>query len=72
MSTIWDSAPDGSRDKFIAPKDVNQMARALDDEKIQLVMTFLVRSDDPFPFSLLAISFVYDTKATEHDTEDRM
>ena len=36
MRAIWDSAPNGSRDKFIAPKDVNQMAQALDDEKIQL------------------------------------
>ena len=36
MSTVRDSAPDGSRDKFIAPKDVNRMARALDDEKIRL------------------------------------
>ena len=36
MSTVRDSAPDGSHDKFIAPKDVNRMARALDDEKIRL------------------------------------
>ena len=36
MSTVRDSAPDGSRDKFITPKDVNRMARVLDDEKIRL------------------------------------
>ena len=34
------------------------------------VMITLVRLDDLFPF--LTISFMYDTKATEHDTRDRM
>jgi hypothetical protein len=36
VRAVRDSAPDGSRDRFIAPKDVNRMARALDDEKIRL------------------------------------
>jgi len=36
VRAIQDSAPDGSRDKFIALKDVNRMAQALDRETIRL------------------------------------
>jgi hypothetical protein len=33
---IWDSAPDGSQDRFISLQDVCQMARAVEEEDIRL------------------------------------